>query len=110
MYGSEYEPINETYSFELVSKCTAKRNIQFRNNVAGCQTEQTDFCFEGFVENQSCLQATYIPTIFVSAWIFFPPVASWLSPGRSTGSIRMQHVLLIQAFNCPIADGPQKYC
>ena len=36
---SKNEPINETYSFELVSKCTAKRNIQFQNNVAGCQTD-----------------------------------------------------------------------
>ena len=29
--------------------------------------------------------------------IFFPPVASWLSPGRSTPSLGMQHVPLIQA-------------
>jgi hypothetical protein len=28
---------------------------------------------------------------------FFPPVASWLSPGRSTRSIGMQHVPLIKA-------------
>jgi hypothetical protein len=37
---------------------------------------------------------------------FFPPVALGLSSGRSTRSIGMQHVLSIQAFNCPIFDGP----
>ena len=33
---------------------------------------------------------------------FFPPVASWLSPGRSTRSIGMQHVPLIpkRSFKC----------
>ena len=32
-----------------------------------------------------------------AAKVFFPPVASWLLPGRSTRSLGMQHVPLIQA-------------
>ena len=39
----------------------------------------------------SVLMELYFPLIF------FPPVASWLSPGRSTRSISMQYVSLINA-------------
>ena len=41
-----------------------------------------------------------------SLWFFFLQSPLGLSSGRSTRSIGMQHVLLIQAFNCPIFDGP----